>query len=111
MIRMAGIDMASLPEEEFDSPLGRLDRSGHDIRHDGRGDGSGAAHTVYEVLEGKPLPQTDFMPVRGLKGIKTAEVPVAGDDGPRRRGPWASKTRESSSTRWRRERALTISSR
>jgi len=37
-----------------------------------------ALRTVYEILEGKALPQTDFLPVRGLQGIKTAEVPVAG---------------------------------
>ena len=77
MIRMSGIDMASLPEEEFDSPLGASTGAATIFGTTG-GVMEAALRTVYEVLEGKPLPQTDFMPVRGLKGIKTAEVPVAG---------------------------------
>jgi len=77
MIRMSGIDMANLPEEEFDSPLGASTGAATIFGTTG-GVMEAALRTVYEVLEGKPLPQTDFTPVRGLKGIKTAEVPVAG---------------------------------
>ncbi|HCO47940.1 MAG TPA: ferredoxin [Spirochaetaceae bacterium] len=77
MIRLSGIDMASLPEEEFDSPLGASTGAATIFGTTG-GVMEAALRTVYEILEGKPLPQTDFTPVRGLKGIKTAEVPVAG---------------------------------
>jgi len=77
MIRLSGIDMAALPEEEFDSPLGASTGAATIFGTTG-GVMEAALRTVYEILEGKPLPQTDFTPVRGLQGIKTAEVPVAG---------------------------------
>lgn len=77
MIRLSGIDMAALPEEEFDSPLGASTGAATIFGTTG-GVMEAALRTVYEILEGKPLPQTDFKPVRGLQGIKTAEVPVAG---------------------------------
>ncbi len=77
MIRQAAIDMASLPEEAFDNPLGESTGAATIFGTTG-GVMEAALRTVYEILEGKPLPHTDFMPVRGLQGIKTAEVPVAG---------------------------------
>jgi iron-only hydrogenase group A len=77
MIRLAGIDMASLEDEAFDSPLGTSTGAATIFGTTG-GVMEAALRTVYEILEGKPLPQTDFMPARGLVGIKTAEVPVAG---------------------------------
>lgn len=77
MIRLSGIDMASLPDEAFDSPLGESTGAATIFGTTG-GVMEAALRTVYEILEGKPLPNTDFMPVRGLQGIKTAEVPVAG---------------------------------
>lgn len=77
MIRLSGIDIASLPEENFDSPLGESTGAATIFGTTG-GVMEAALRTVYEILQGKPLPQTDFTPVRGLQGIKTAEVPVAG---------------------------------
>jgi len=77
MIRLSSIDIASLPEEEFDSPLGESTGAATIFGTTG-GVMEAALRTVYEILQGKPLPQTDFTPVRGLQGIKTAEVPVAG---------------------------------
>jgi len=77
MIRQAAIDMASLPEEAFDNPLGESTGAATIFGTTG-GVMEAALRTVYEILEGKPLPHTDFLPVRGLQGIKTAEVPVAG---------------------------------
>jgi iron-only hydrogenase group A len=77
MIRQSAIDMASLPEEKFDSSLGESTGAATIFGNTG-GVMEAALRTVYELLEGKPLPQTDFFPVRGLQGIKTAEVPVAG---------------------------------
>jgi iron-only hydrogenase group A len=77
MIRLAGIDMASLEDEAFDSPLGTSTGAATIFGTTG-GVMEAALRTVYEILEGKPLPQTDFTPARGLQGIKTAEVSVAG---------------------------------
>lgn len=77
MMRLAGIEMAKLDEESFDSPLGESTGAATIFGTSG-GVMEAALRTVYEILEGKPLPDTDFTPVRGLEGIKTAEVPVAG---------------------------------
>ena len=77
MIRLAGIDMANLPEEGFDNPLG-LSTGAATIFGTTGGVMEAALRTVYEILEGKPLPSIDFLPARGLEGIKTAEVPIAG---------------------------------
>lgn len=77
MIRLAGIDMANLPEEGFDNPLG-LSTGAATIFGTTGGVMEAALRTVYEILEGKPLPSIDFLPARGLEGIKTAELPIAG---------------------------------
>lgn len=80
MIRMSAIDMANLPEEEFDNPLGESTGAATIFGTTG-GVMEAALRTVYEILEGKPLSDanfTPFTPVRGLDGIKTAELPIAG---------------------------------
>lgn len=77
MIRLAGIDIATLPDEEFDSPLGESTGAATIFGTTG-GVMEAALRTVYEILEGKPLPSLDFTPVRGLAGIKSAEVVVGG---------------------------------
>ncbi len=78
MIKRSGINFAKLPNEDFDT----------DIVHDA----TGAAHlfgvtggvmeaalrTVYFVLEGKELETIKFEAVRGLEGIREAEVTVGG---------------------------------
>lgn len=79
MIRLAGIDIASLQEEAFDSPLGASTGAATIFGTTG-GVMEAALRTVYEILEGKPLPGTDFSPVRGLSGLKTASVRVAGKE-------------------------------
>ncbi len=79
MIRLAGLDIASLPEEAFDNPLGASTGAATIFGTTG-GVMEAALRTVYEILEGKPLPGTDFSPVRGLAGLKTASVRVGGKD-------------------------------
>lgn len=77
MIRMAGIDIASLQEEEFDDPLGRSTGAATIFGTTG-GVMEAALRTVYEIVEQKPLASLEFTQVRGLESIKTAEVPVGG---------------------------------
>ena len=77
MIRLAGIDIAALPDEEFDNPLGESTGAATIFGTTG-GVMEAALRTVYEILEGKPLENLDFSPVRGLSGIKSAEVSVGG---------------------------------
>ncbi len=77
MIRLAGIDFASLPEEEYDAPLGIS--TGAAVIFGASGGGMEAAlRTVYEVVTEETLASVDFKAVRGLEGIKEAEVDLKG---------------------------------
>jgi NADH-quinone oxidoreductase subunit G len=77
MIRQAGIDIERLPEEAFDDPLGRSTGAATIFGTTG-GVMEAALRTVYEIVVKKPLPNIDFEAVRGLDGIKKAEVDLAG---------------------------------
>ncbi len=77
MITRAGIDIARLPEEEFDDPLGASTGAATIFGTTG-GVMEAALRTVYEIVTGSPLPTLDFEAVRGLVGIKSAEVDLAG---------------------------------
>jgi NADH-quinone oxidoreductase subunit G/NADP-reducing hydrogenase subunit HndD len=77
MITRAGIDIARLPEEEFDDPLGRSTGAATIFGTTG-GVMEAALRTVYEIVTGTALPSLDFEAVRGLEGIKMAEVDLAG---------------------------------
>ncbi|MFZ2781591.1 MAG: NADH-dependent [FeFe] hydrogenase, group A6 [Rectinemataceae bacterium] len=77
MVRKAAIDIESLPEEDFDDPLGKSTGAATIFGTTG-GVMEAALRTVYEILAGSPLPDTDFVPVRGMQGIKSAEVAVGG---------------------------------
>ncbi len=77
MITRAGIDISRLPEEEFDDPLGKSTGAATIFGTTG-GVMEAALRTVYEVVTGTTLPSLDFEVVRGLQGIKSAEVDLAG---------------------------------
>jgi iron-only hydrogenase group A len=77
MITRAGIDLARLPEEDFDDPLGRSTGAATIFGTTG-GVMEAALRTVYELVTKSPLPGLDFEAVRGLEGIKKAEVDLAG---------------------------------
>jgi iron-only hydrogenase group A len=77
MIRRAGIDIERLPEEDFDDPLGRSTGAATIFGTTG-GVMEAALRTVYEIVTKSSLPSLDFTAVRGLEGIKRAEVDLAG---------------------------------
>jgi iron-only hydrogenase group A len=77
MITLKGVDLARLPEEEFDDPLGRSTGAATIFGTTG-GVMEAALRTVHELVTGRPLPSLDFEPVRGLEGIKTAAVDLDG---------------------------------
>ncbi len=79
MIRLAGIDIASLPEEEFDDPLGKSTGAGTIFGTTG-GVMEAALRTVYEIVEKKPLENIDFTQIRGFDSIKRAEVNIGGTE-------------------------------
>ncbi|MDU2065719.1 MAG: NADH-dependent [FeFe] hydrogenase, group A6 [Sporomusaceae bacterium] len=75
MITEAGIDFATLPEEEFDDPLG--DSTGAAVIFGASGGVMEAAlRTVADVLAQESLPDLEYKAVRGLEGIKEAIVKV-----------------------------------
>lgn len=77
MIREVGLDIAKLPDEEFDDPLGRSTGAAAVFGTTG-GVMEAALRTVYEVVTGKPLKQLEFSSLRGMEGIKTAKVDLDG---------------------------------
>ncbi|WP_027717485.1 NADH-dependent [FeFe] hydrogenase, group A6 [Desulfovirgula thermocuniculi] len=77
MIKQAGFDFASLPEEDYDEPLGISTGAGAIFGATG-GVMEAALRTAYELLTGATLLSLDFEEVRGLKGIKEAVVGVNG---------------------------------
>jgi iron-only hydrogenase group A len=77
MITRAGIDIERLPEESFDDPLGKSTGAATIFGTTG-GVMEAALRTVYEIVTKTTLPSLDFEVVRGLEGIKHAEVDLAG---------------------------------
>lgn len=77
MLKQAGVDFDSMTEEEYDNPFG-ISTGAAVIFGASGGVMEAALRTVYEVLTGKTLKRMEFHTVRGLKGIKEAEVKIAG---------------------------------
>ncbi|HRX42432.1 MAG TPA: NADH-dependent [FeFe] hydrogenase, group A6 [Clostridia bacterium] len=77
MLRQAGVDFNQLEEEEYDAPFG-LSTGAAVIFGATGGVMEAALRTVYEVVTGKTLESLDFKAVRGLEGIKEAEVDLDG---------------------------------
>lgn len=75
MIKSAGIDFLSLPEEEFDSPLG-FSTGAADIFGLTGGVMEAALRTVYEIITGRELPWPDLhVPsIVGLEQIKEGTI-------------------------------------
>ncbi len=73
LIKMAGIDFQHIAEEQFDDPFGITTGAGVIFGATG-GVMEAALRTVYEVVTGQELEALDFHEVRGLEGIKDAEV-------------------------------------
>ncbi|AIO19709.1 NADH-quinone oxidoreductase subunit G [Candidatus Izimaplasma bacterium HR1] len=77
MFRQMGIDFDEIKEVEFDSPFGLTTGAAQLFGATG-GVTEAALRTVSEVVNKKPLDNLDFHAVRGLKGIKEAEVVLGG---------------------------------
>ena len=77
MIRAAGIDFANLPDEDFDSLLGESTGAGVIFGATG-GVMEAALRFAYEAVTGKELEKVEFHEVRGLKGVKEAEIDLNG---------------------------------
>ncbi len=77
MIKEAGIDFINLPDEEFDEPLG-ISTGAATIFGATGGVMEAALRTAYEVVTGKTLEKIEFDEVRGIEGLKKANVILNG---------------------------------
>ena len=73
----AGLDFESLSGEDYDDPLG-ISTGAAAIFGATGGVMEAALRTVYEIVTGEELEELDFHSVRGLEGIKEAEVDLKG---------------------------------
>lgn len=77
MLKQTGINFAQLPEENFDHPLG--ESTGAAVIFGATGGVMEAAlRTAYEVFTGKTLPGIDLKAIRGMNGIREAEIDLDG---------------------------------
>ncbi len=77
MCREAGINFNSLPDEDFDNPLGESTGAGVIFGTTG-GVIEAALRTGYETITGESLEKVDFEQLRGFEGVRSASV-QAGD--------------------------------
>ena len=78
MIKAAGIDFASLPEEPADMLLGAYTGAGTIFGVTG-GVMEAALRTAYCLITGEAQPPSiDIQAVRGMKGVKTATIDIKG---------------------------------
>ncbi len=77
MVRQMGINFQELEDGEFDNPFGITTGAAAIFGATG-GVMEAALRTVYEVVNEKPLETLDFKDVRGMQGIKEAEVELGG---------------------------------
>jgi iron-only hydrogenase group A len=79
MIRQAGIDFQSLPDDKMDAPIG-LSSGAADIFANTGGVMEAALRTAYEIVTGRELPFENLhvQPIAGLEGVKEAAVEIKG---------------------------------
>ena len=75
MIKEAGIDFNRLPEGDFDSLMGESTGAGVIFGATG-GVMEAALRTAYETITGKVLDPVEFHEVRGVEGIKEADIQI-----------------------------------
>jgi len=75
MLKEAGVDLKTLPNEKFDDPMGEATGAAVIFGATG-GVMEAALRTVAEILTGKPSENIEYKAVRGTEGIKEAEVQI-----------------------------------
>ncbi len=77
MIKMAGINFAALPDEDFDEMLGESTGAAVIFGVTG-GVMEAALRTAYEAITGDKLEKLEFVDVRGFAGVKEASYNLKG---------------------------------
>lgn len=73
MLREVGIDLVTCNQETFDEPFGLGSGAGAIFGNTG-GVMEAALRTIYELVTGKALEDITFHQVRGLEGVKEAQI-------------------------------------
>jgi NADP-reducing hydrogenase subunit HndD len=79
MIKEANIDFVQLEDSKFDDPMGEASGAGAIFGTTG-GVMEAAVRNAVETLEGRSIEQVEYKEVRGEKGIKEANLNVAGKE-------------------------------
>jgi NADP-reducing hydrogenase subunit HndD len=77
LIKLSNIEFRTLPNEEFDNPLGESTGAAVIFGTTG-GVIEAAVRTAYEVHTKKELPRLDFEELRGMEGIREATIDFDG---------------------------------
>jgi NADP-reducing hydrogenase subunit HndD len=77
LIKISNINFKTLPNEEFDNPLGESTGAGVIFGTTG-GVIEAAVRTAYELHTKKELPRLDFDELRGMDGIRKATIDFGG---------------------------------
>ncbi|MDR1398466.1 MAG: [FeFe] hydrogenase, group A [Treponema sp.] len=77
MIKQAGIQILELPDEEADNPLGPYTGAGTIFGTTG-GVMEAAVRSAYYLITKQELGDVNLKPVRGLEGVKSAEIDING---------------------------------
>jgi len=77
MMKEAGIDLPNLPKSEFDLPLGISTGAGVIFGTTG-GVMEAALRTAYKLITGGELEDVEIKAVRGLEGVREAEIEING---------------------------------
>jgi NADP-reducing hydrogenase subunit HndD len=77
LIKLSNIDFISLPDEDFDNPLGESSGAGVIFGTTG-GVIEAAVRTAYELYTKKELPRLDYKELRGMEGIRQATIDFDG---------------------------------
>ncbi len=77
LIKQFNIDFNSLPDEDFDKPLGESTGAAVIFGSTG-GVIEAATRTAYELFTKKTLDKVDFTELRGMEGVREATVDFAG---------------------------------
>ena len=75
LIKSAGIDLKSLPDSDYDAPMGISTGAGVIFGTTG-GVMEAALRTVYEIVTGETLERLEFEDIRGIEGVKYATIQV-----------------------------------
>ncbi|QIA09232.1 NADH-dependent [FeFe] hydrogenase, group A6 [Draconibacterium halophilum] len=77
LIKLSNIEFKSLPNEDFDNPMGESTGAGVIFGTTG-GVIEAAVRTAYEIHTKKELPHLDFDELRGMEGIREATIDFDG---------------------------------